>query len=242
MYDNPNFFPIDDVDGKITGCGNEGFNHNFGFCMTVNNQFTYKKGQIFNFKGDDDVWVFVNKKLAIDLGGPHPPREATVEIDALGLTEGETYDFDLFYCERHREGSTLRFMTSIELSPCGVVDSDSDNIGDLCDNCPNGDPNVKVTSKISGLSASINIDFEGTIRDGVDVTVDWGNGKTNNIYTAVSTYLTHTYASVGTYKISVTTAAISGCAASSDEVEVNLNSRIAPKCSALPVFSETRKR
>lgn len=86
---------------------------NFSFCMEMDAEFTYQKGQKFSFVGDDDVWVFINKKLVIDIGGTHSPAKDSVDLDKLGMTEGSKNDFRLFYCERQISGSNLYIQTSI---------------------------------------------------------------------------------------------------------------------------------
>lgn len=110
-YSNNNFFPID---GQLFG--NENLSHNYHFTYELHTDFTYKAGQSFSFTGDDDVWVFINKKLVIDLGGIHGAESATVNLDDLGLSDGTTYDFDFFFAERHTTQSNLMIQTSIELN------------------------------------------------------------------------------------------------------------------------------
>jgi fibro-slime domain-containing protein len=113
VYDNSAFFPLD---GR--GFGNEGNAHNYHFTTEVHTRFTYRGGEQFTFTGDDDLWLFVNGKLAIDLGGLHQPKSATIDFDAraneLGLTRGTTYPMDIFHAERHTVQSNFRIETSIE--------------------------------------------------------------------------------------------------------------------------------
>ncbi len=111
-YDNPSFFPID---GQLFG--NEGNSHNYHFTLELHSQFTYDPGQTFAFRGDDDVFVFINDDLVIDLGGVHPAESASVDLDTLGLIDGQTYAFDLFFAERHLVESSFRVDTSIVLRP-----------------------------------------------------------------------------------------------------------------------------
>jgi fibro-slime domain-containing protein len=113
VFSNDAFFPLDGM-----GFQNQGRNHNFHFTTEIHATFKYRGGERFTFTGDDDVFIFVNKKLALDLGGVHPPQSATIDFDArraeLGITPGGTYSFDAFHAERHTSQSNFRMETSID--------------------------------------------------------------------------------------------------------------------------------
>jgi fibro-slime domain-containing protein len=109
QYANSSFFPIDGL-----GWGNQGLPHNYHFTMELHSLFTYLPGQTFSFTGDDDVWVFINNQLAIDLGGIHGAETASILLDTLGLTAGNDYAFDFFFAERHTTESNLVLNTSIQ--------------------------------------------------------------------------------------------------------------------------------
>jgi fibro-slime domain-containing protein len=106
------FFPID---GDLFG--NEGRSHNYHFTYELHTNFTYQGDETFSFTGDDDLWVYINNQLVIDLGGVHGAASGSVNLNSLGLTEGQTYDFDLFFAERHTSESNFRIDTSIALTP-----------------------------------------------------------------------------------------------------------------------------
>ena len=114
------FFPIDNQ-----LFGNQGRSHNYHFTYEIHTTFTYTGGETFTFTGDDDLWVFLNGKLAIDLGGVHAALSASVDLDAqaasLGLVPGNTYDFDLFFAERHTIESNFHIQTTIALVSTGPV-------------------------------------------------------------------------------------------------------------------------
>lgn len=113
IYENNAFFPIDGM-----GFGNEGNQHNYHFTTELHAIFDYQGGEVFTFTGDDDLWLFINGRLAIDLGGLHPELSATVDLDAmagqLGIQVGERYPMDIFHAERHTSQSNFRIETTIE--------------------------------------------------------------------------------------------------------------------------------
>ncbi len=110
----PGFFPIDDQ-----LLMNEGNPHNYHMTFELHLEFKYHPGDVFTFIGDDDIWVFVDNKLALDLGGTHNEVTGQVMLDTLGLVDGQTYPLAFFWCERHVVGSNLRIETSLEVTSCG---------------------------------------------------------------------------------------------------------------------------
>jgi fibro-slime domain-containing protein len=115
LVNPPGFFPID-----MLGFGNEYLGHNYSFTSELRYWFEFKGNEVLNFSGDDDVWVFVNGRLAVDLGGVHDRRYGTVAFDAMGhgrtctgqdcvpagdtdfaMQVGNIYETVVFQAERH---------------------------------------------------------------------------------------------------------------------------------------------
>ncbi|MEO0511519.1 MAG: fibro-slime domain-containing protein [Planctomycetota bacterium] len=91
---------------------------NFHFTYEIDAQFVYEAGtnQTFRFRGDDDVFVFVDGKLVIDIGGIHSPVGQIINLDRLDwLQDGQTYGLKFFYAERFRHDANFRIETSIIL-------------------------------------------------------------------------------------------------------------------------------
>jgi fibro-slime domain-containing protein len=127
-FDNQEFFPLDGRGWNDEYTADDGKMHNFSFTFELHTTFGYRGGETFTFTGDDDVFVFIAKKLVVDLGGVHAAETKSIQLDHLvtddanktpvPLTAGNTYPFDIFYNERHTVASHFRMDTSIGFNSC----------------------------------------------------------------------------------------------------------------------------
>jgi fibro-slime domain-containing protein len=115
-YCNAAFWPINNM-----GFKNEGLNNNFHFTYELKGEFEYKGDEVFEFRGDDDVFVYFNGKKVIDLGGVHLEETAVVKLDDVaakcGLKKGENATFHMFFAERHTTKSNFKIETTMKFLP-----------------------------------------------------------------------------------------------------------------------------
>ena len=125
--DESGFYPLENLGyeqpGLLTATSkvNNGAK-NGGFTLRGESQFVYNKASklYFTFTGDDDVYMYINGTLALDLGGAHGRNSKTVNLNDLdatkyGLKEGQVATFTFFYMERCSDASTFGIKTNMDL-------------------------------------------------------------------------------------------------------------------------------
>lgn len=119
-FSDADFFPIDDE-----LAGNEGLAHNYHFTMHLKGTLTFDGlgdgvDEAFSFTGDDDLWIYVDGTLFMDLGGVHGAASDSFlesELIAAGLSPDVAYDLDVFFAERHTVASSFSITTGFALAP-----------------------------------------------------------------------------------------------------------------------------
>ena len=115
-YNNDRFYPLDGVGCNDTEETEQG-THNYFFTTEIALVFHHVQGEgrVFEFSGDDDVWVFVDSSLVLDIGGVHGEMSGSVYMDSLSLGNDTNHALRIFHAERQIVGSNFRAKTSIML-------------------------------------------------------------------------------------------------------------------------------
>ena len=133
-------------DGVVNGVKKQAtkdtlYKRNYGFTVVSEGEFVYHADDelFFEFEGDDDVYLFINDELVLDIGSAHSIDKVRFELNdyvnaakagtlgsdarnkALALEEGNTYSFKFYYMERHSYGSNIRIMTNIKVTDPNMI-------------------------------------------------------------------------------------------------------------------------
>lgn len=151
------FLPVTDAEGEYAGktdtyyFNNDGVrsylddlgtyeDRNYNYVMVSNGEFVYyeEENLFFEFEGDDDVYLFINGQLVLDIGAGHSITSVGINVNdyveaarkevaemgdaasdrakALALEEGQICQFDFYYMERHGYGANMRIVTNMHIT------------------------------------------------------------------------------------------------------------------------------
>lgn len=150
------------------GDGSEHDKYSFG--MNLDAEFYMPEGgkvnnqaMVFDFTGDDDVWVFIDGVLVLDLGGIHQALDGSINFATGEITYGktqshgnqpagtidqafkeaeETWDsmpykthhLSFFYLERGDGGSNCKIKFNLPVKPSKAIDIEKETLGTIDEN------------------------------------------------------------------------------------------------------------
>lgn len=194
--------------------GDEISRMNYHFGMTIETEFVMPvdgkingKAMMFEFSGDDDVWVFLDGHLVLDLGGIHDECPGSInfstgEVIANGVSQGNLWDkvdekwedysthtLQFFYLERGAGSSNCKIKFNLPTVPKGSLNVGKTAVGESADidytfEVTNGagQPVASALYTIQGTSQTGTTDAQGifTLKSGQVATF---TGLTNGNYT-----------------------------------------------------------
>ena len=157
------------------------------YCFQSHATFTYNEDQEFTFRGDDDIWVFINKKIAVDNGGAHLAAPGHVVLKNLNTTygagflvPGNDYDLDIFFCDRRTTMTNVIIKTNMYIKQSTGLDFTSKQ------NASGGlEMNICVETSGGGDCASVALGSGG--QAGQEVTRECGGDIKANITYSITT-------------------------------------------------------
>lgn len=94
---------------------------NYNLTLEGHAQFIFYEDDnlYFNFTGDDDVYLYINGIRVLDMGGAHAISKCGIKLNDVKtlceLKDGQVYDFDFYYMERHGTAANFGFETNIKI-------------------------------------------------------------------------------------------------------------------------------
>ncbi|QIE57364.1 fibro-slime domain-containing protein [Pikeienuella piscinae] len=113
---------VQSFDGAASTPGSQFFpagSNNYLFTLQFGGLLSFEDGDTFSASSDDDLWIFVDNKLVLELAGVHSPASdsfSAADLMLLGLVSGQNYAFDVFYAERNVTQAQLNLSTDMTIS------------------------------------------------------------------------------------------------------------------------------